>query len=86
MPGNKASVDINYNQTDGIRKKLLAANATPGTTAAGGAYRSAAIDYAAIQGDPKALFDALDELINSAQPELNDIDEGGKTIYLTKTG
>jgi hypothetical protein len=85
MLGDKASADVNYNGTDGIRKKLLAANPTAGSTAAGGAYRGAAINYAAIQADPKAMFDLLDDLIDNAQPELDDIDEGGKAIYLTKS-
>lgn len=85
MLGDKASPDINYNQTDGIRKKLLAANPTPGSTANGGAYRGAAIDFAAIQADPKLLFDLLDDLIDNAQPELDDIDESEKAIYLTKS-
>lgn len=85
MLGDKASTDINYNGSDGVRKKLLAANPTANSTAQDGAYRGPAIDYAAIALDPKKIFDVLDDLIDNAQPELDDIDEAGKAIYLTKS-
>lgn len=85
MLGDKASADVNYNQTDGIRKKLLAANPTAGSTAAGGAYRGAAIDAAGIAADPTKIFILLDDLIDNAQAELDDVDDKDKAIYLTKS-
>lgn len=85
MLGDKSLSDVNYNQTDGSRKKLLTANATAGSTTAGEAYRGPAIDYAALAADPKQLFDVLDDLLDNAQPELDDIDEADKAIYLTKS-
>lgn len=85
MLGDKASADINYNQTDGIRKKLLTAAPAAGSTGTTGTYRGVAIDYAAIQADPKKIFDLLDDLYENCAPELYDIAEGEKAIYLTRS-
>lgn len=84
--GDKASADVNYNSADGLRKKLLTANPTPGSTGATGAYRGPAIDYAAMKADPKTqipLF--LDGLMYGASDELQDVDDEQKVVYLTRS-
>ncbi|MGI4884278.1 MAG: hypothetical protein ACRYFR_04895 [Janthinobacterium lividum] len=83
--GDKASASRDYNQIDGLRKKLLAATATAGTTGATGAYRGAAINYAALQANPAGIDALLDDLIEGASVELQDLDEEQKVIYLTNS-
>lgn len=85
MLGDKSLTDVNYNGSDGLRKKLLAAAPVAGDTGTTGAYRGAAIDYAAIEANPLLIFDLLDDLYENASSELQDIDEGAKAIYLTKS-
>lgn len=83
--GDKASADINYNSADGLRKKLLTINATAGSTSASGAYRAAAIDLAALEADPAKVEALIEDLVDNASTELQDIDEGQKAVYLTNS-
>jgi hypothetical protein len=83
--GDKANASKDYNQTDGRRKKLLTAAPTAGTTGTTGTYRGAAIDYAALKADPKKIFAVLEDLVSNCSDELQDVDEGQKAIYLTKS-
>jgi len=84
MLGDKTSADKNYNSTNGLRKKLLAAAPTVGTGATG-AYRGAAIDYTALKTTPKKIFDVLEDLVTECSDELQDIEDDQKVIYLTKS-
>lgn len=84
--GDKTSSDANYNSVDGLRKKLLTGNSTPSSTGSTGMYRGAAIDYAAIAADVKTKIPALlDDLIDNASDELQDVDDDQKVIYLTRS-
>ena len=83
--GDKASADRNYNSADGLRKKLLAATAGPSSTGANGAYRGAAINLTALTADPSGMEAVLEDLVNNSSDELQDIDDGQKAIYLTRT-
>ena len=83
--GNKASADRNYNQTDGLRKKLLTLNPAAGSTSANGTYRGAAINLAALEADPAGIENLIADLVDDASTELQDIDEGQKAIYLTNS-
>ncbi|TGD82873.1 hypothetical protein [Hymenobacter wooponensis] len=85
MLGDKASASKDYNQTNGLRKKLLAAAPTAGATGATGTYRGAAIDYAALKADPKKIFEVLEDLVTNCSDELQDVDDAQKAIYLTKS-
>jgi hypothetical protein len=85
MLGDRALTDKDYNQTDGLRKKLLAATGGASTTGANGAYRGAAINYAALKADPKLIFGVLEDLVSNCSDELQDIDEAAKVIYLSKS-
>lgn len=85
MLGDKSSADVNYNQTDGIRKKLLTANPTANSLGATGTYRGAAINLAALNADPKTVFDLLEDLTQNCSNELQDADEAEKAIYLSKS-
>jgi hypothetical protein len=84
MLGDKTSADRNYNSTNGLRKKLLTAAPAVGTGTTG-AYRGAAIDYAALKADPKKIFPMLEDLVTSCSDELQDIDDSAKVIFLTKS-
>jgi hypothetical protein len=84
MLGDKASADKNYNASNGLRKKLLTAAPAVGTGATG-AYRGAAIDYAALKLDPKKIFPVLEDLVANCSDELQDVDDGAKVIFLTKS-
>lgn len=85
MLGDKASTDKNYNATNGLRKKLLAAAPVAGAKGANGAYRGANIDYAALKADPKKIFDVLEDLVTECSDELQDVDDAVKVIFLTKS-
>jgi hypothetical protein len=85
MLGDKTSASRDYNQTDGLRKKLLAANATPNSTSASGLYRGPAIDYAALTADPSGIEVVLSDLVTDCSDELQDIDDDQKVIYLTRS-
>jgi hypothetical protein len=85
MLGDKTSTDKNYNSTNGLRKKLLAAAPVAGAAGTTGAYRGAAIDYAALKADPKKIFDVLEDLVTGCSDELQDIDDDQKVIFLTKS-
>jgi hypothetical protein len=84
MLGDKTSADKNYNSTNGLRKKLLTAAPAVGTGTTG-AYRGAAIDYAALKLAPKKIFDVLEDLVTGCSDELQDIDDAQKVIFLTKS-
>lgn len=85
MLGDKTSADRNYNSADGLRKKLLAATAGANSTGAGGAYRGPAINYPALLADPSGIEVVLEDLITSSADELQDLDDGQKVIFLTKS-
>lgn len=85
MLGDRTLADKDYNQTDGIRKKLLAKNATANTTAGNGMYRAANIDFAALQATPALIEDLLEDITTNCSDELQDIDEDQKAIFLTKS-
>ena len=85
MLGDKANASKDYNQTDGLRKKLLAATSGAASTGATGAYRGPALDYAALKADPKKIFGVLEDLVTGCADELQDIDDDQKVIYLTKS-
>jgi hypothetical protein len=85
MLGDRANASKDYNQTDGIRKKLLAKNPVANSTAANGLYRAANISLAALQADPGKIEDLLDDLTTNCSDELQDIDEDQKAFYLTKS-
>lgn len=81
--GDRTSSDVNYNQTNGIRKKLLIANATPSTTGATGTYRGAAMPTAAaLKADPSLALDVLEDLYENCSEELQDQDEEQKGFYV----
>lgn len=81
--GDRASADVNYNQTDGVRKKLLAKNASAGTTGATGVYRGAAMPtIAAMKADPTLILAVLADLYENCSEELQDQDDAQKAIYL----
>ncbi|WP_324671040.1 hypothetical protein [Hymenobacter sp. GOD-10R] len=85
MLADKSSANKDYNQTNGLRKKLLTAAPTAGATGATGTYRGAALDYAALKADPKKIFPVLEDLVINCSDELQDVDDGQKVIYLTKS-
>lgn len=85
MLGDKTSADKNYNSVNGLRKKLIAAAPTAGQAGANGAYRGAAIDYTALKTTPKKIFDVLEDIVSNCSDELQDVDDGQKVIYLTKS-
>lgn len=87
MLGDKTlTSNKDYNQTNGLRKKLLAAAPTAGATGTTGAYRGATIDIAALKADlQNALPAFLDDLLENCSDELQDIDDDQKAIYLTKS-
>ena len=85
MLGDKANASRDYNQADGLRKKLLAASAGASSTSASGLYRGAAIDIAALTADPSGIEAILENLTTSCSEELQDIDDAQKVIFLTKT-
>ncbi|GAA4362784.1 hypothetical protein GCM10023185_31060 [Hymenobacter saemangeumensis] len=85
MLGDKASASRDYNQTDGLRKKLLTKNAVAGSTAANGMYRGAAINFAALEATPALIDDLLQDLMDNSSDELQDIDEDQKAFYLSKS-
>jgi hypothetical protein len=81
--GDRTSADPNYNQTNGIRKKLLTANATPSSTGGTGAYRGAAMPTpAALKADPSLILDVLSDLYENCSEELQDQDDAQKAYYL----
>lgn len=83
--GDKASADKNYKGADGLRKKLLTANSTAGSTSANGTYRGAAINFAALEADPAGIEALIADQVDNASTELDDIDEAQKAIYLTNS-
>lgn len=85
MLGDKTNASKDYNQTNGLRKKLLMAVPTAETTSEKGAYRGAAIDFAALKADPKKIFDVLEDITANCEDELQDVDDSQKVIYLTKS-
>ncbi len=81
--GDRASSDPDYNQTDGIRKKLLAKAPTAGQAGATGVYRGAAMPSEAdLKADPKKILDVLADLYTNCNEVLYDQDEAQKAIYL----
>lgn len=81
--GDRTSADPNYNQTDGIRKKLITANATPGTTGTTGTYRGDAMPTAAaLKADPTLILKVLADLYENCSEELQDQDDAQKAFYL----
>ena len=81
--GDRASADVNYNQTDGLRKKLLTKAPTPATTGATGLYRGAALPTpAALKADPKLILPVLADLYENGSEELQDQDDAQKAFYL----
>ena len=85
MLGDKSLSDVNYSSTDGLRKKLLAANPAANSTSATGLYRAAAVDYVAIKADPRQIYALLDDISRNCSDELQDADESEKVIYLSKS-
>ena len=85
MLGDKASSSRDYNQTNGVRKQLLAKNPTAGSTATNGMYRAANIVIADLIADPSKVEDLLEDLATNASDELQDVDDSEKAYYLTKT-
>jgi hypothetical protein len=85
MLGDKTNASRDYNQTDGIRKKLLAKNPTAGTTAANGMYRGAAINFADLESNPAHIDDLLQDLIDNSSDELQDIDDDQKAFYVSRS-
>ena len=81
--GDRTSADPNYNQTDGIRKKLLAKAPTAGQTGTTGVYRGAAMPTpAALKADPTLILAVLADLYENSSEELQDQDDAQKAIYL----
>jgi hypothetical protein len=81
--GDRTSSDPNYNQTDGIRKKLIAANAAAGTTGTTGTYRGAAMPTpAALKADASLILGVLEDLYENCSEELQDQDDAQKAFYL----
>jgi hypothetical protein len=81
--GDRTSADPNYNQTDGIRKKLLAKAPTAGQAGATGVYRGAARPSEAdLKTDPKKILEVLADLYTNCDEVLYDQDEAQKAIYL----
>lgn len=85
MLGDKTSVSRDYNQTDGLRKKLLLKNPVAGSTAANGMYRGAAINFADLETNPAKIDVLLEDLIDNGSDELQDIDDDQKAFYLSKS-
>ncbi|WP_400190668.1 hypothetical protein [Hymenobacter sp. B81] len=85
MLGDKANASRDYNQTDGLRKKLLSKNATAGSTSANGLYRAPNIVLADLEADPAAIEELLADLYDNGSDELQDADDDQKAFYLTKT-
>lgn len=83
MLGDRASADVNYNQTDGIRKKMIAKNGTPSTTGATGVYRGPAMPTpAALKADPALIAPILEDLYENSSIELQEQDDAQKAIYV----
>lgn len=81
--GDRTSSDPNYNQTNGIRKKLIVANATPSSTGGTGTYRGAAMPTpAALKLDPTLILAVLADLYENCSEELQDQDDAQKAYYL----
>jgi hypothetical protein len=81
--GDRTSADTNYNQTDGIRKKLLARTTGAGTTGTTGTYRGANMPTeAALKADPKLILPVLADLYENCSEELRDQDDEQKAFYL----
>jgi hypothetical protein len=81
--GDRTSSDPNYNQTNGVRKKLIIANATPETTGATGTYRGAAMPTpAALKTNPELILAVLGDLYENCSEELQDQDDAQKAFYL----
>ncbi len=80
---DRTSADPNYNQTDGVRKKLLAKAPTAGQAGATGVYRGAAMPTeAALKADPTLILDVLQDLYENCSDVLQDQDDAQKAIYL----
>jgi hypothetical protein len=81
--GDRASADVNYNQTDGIRKKLLTAAPTAAESGATGTYRGAAMPTAQdLKADPTLALGVLEDLFENCSEELQDQDEEQKGFYV----
>jgi len=81
--GDRASADVNYNQTDGIRKKMIAKNGTPSTTGATGVYRGPAMPTpAALKANPALIAPILEDLFENCSIELQEQDDAQKAIYV----
>lgn len=81
--GDRASADVNYNQTDGVRKKLLAKNSVAETTGATGVYRGIAMPTPAqLKANPLLALDILEDLYENSSEELQDQDDEQKAIYV----
>ncbi|UOQ53045.1 hypothetical protein [Hymenobacter cellulosivorans] len=77
MLGDRASDDVNYNQTDGIRKKLLAKGI------AGTVYKGMAIpSLAAMKADPTLVLAVLEDLYENCADELQEQDDDQKAFYV----
>jgi hypothetical protein len=83
MLGDRTSADVNYNQTDGIRKKLLGKNGTASTTGTTGVYRGPAMPTpAALKADPALIAPILADLYENCSIELQEQDDAQKAIYV----
>ena len=81
--GDRTSSDPNYNQTNGIRKKLIVANPTPESTGTTGTYRGAAMPTpAALKANPALILTVLGDLYENSSEELQDQDDAQKAYYL----
>lgn len=81
--GDRASADVNYNQTDGIRKKLLAKATTVSTTGTTGVYRGPAMPTPAnLKATPSLIAPILADLYANCSIELQEQDDEQKAIYV----
>jgi hypothetical protein len=83
MLGDRTSADVNYNQTDGIRKKLIGKNGTASSEGATGVYRGPAMPTpAALKGNPALIAPILADLYENCSIELQEQDDAQKAIYV----
>ena len=81
--GDRASADEDYNQTDGVRKKLLSKAPTAGAAGPTQLYRGEAMPTpAALKADSSLILAVLDDLYENCSEELQDQDDAQKAFYL----
>ncbi|MHC2992826.1 hypothetical protein OB13_15020 [Pontibacter sp. HJ8] len=76
--GDEASLSDDYNQTDGIWKKLFEGVADGNVTKAGAALGNDALPAGAAEG-------ILDDLYYGASMEMQDLDDSEKRFYVTRS-